>query len=132
MSTDQEFKSLVRRTTAGPTGAPWWVRLLFHTIVAIAVILGLAAAVDALGAYLFDREPTAVCAILGLFPWGVFLSAGLLCVMGGLFGLFIGAKAAGLRWLLIGALLYGAPQVYVSLGPVAACYGLERPAPPAS
>lgn len=121
MSTRKDFERLLRKTTGGSSDAPWWVRVLLNSVVAL-VVLGMGAiAYDGLIAPRLGREPIAWCSLLNLFPYGLFEPAGLFCLTIGGIALIIGAKEIAIRWLVIGLTCFIVPDLYLSLGPVRAC-----------
>lgn len=111
MSTGSEFKRLLRRTMAGPDGAPWWARWLLQAAVLALVLGGIAAAIDWIWLYGLGRPPFALCALVDLIPVSLIAGLGMLVGIGGVIGLLLGARGVGLATMIIGGLMTAAPDI---------------------
>ena len=124
----RDFSRLVRSGTQPDPRAPWWLNWLLQAGITIAVIAGLATLADWVWPQVTGRPLGAWCWLLGLLPFGWRPPIGMIIMLIG-FGLALTSsrRAAGITWLIIGSLVYVAPEILFSEGVFTTCAAGSSP-----
>jgi hypothetical protein len=120
----RDFSRLTRSSAPQDPRAPWWVNWLLQLAVGGTTIWAVAASLDWAWQQITGNHLGTVCWIIGLMPFGWLMPIGMIVTLIGVILVLVGtARTAGVIWLILGTLLYSAPEFLAALGIGQACGG---------
>jgi hypothetical protein len=116
-----QFKRLLRQSRPHDPRAPWWLNWLISAGLWLAIISGMATLLDWVWVALLGRPAWAACWLVGLLPLSLLTAAGTLVGSVGVVALFFRAYGPGIGLIILGTLLYAAPDILADAGLSALC-----------
>jgi hypothetical protein len=111
-----QFKRLLAQSQPHDPRAPWWLNWLISTGMLLGVVWGLAALLDWFLVALLGRPAWAACWLVGLLPLGLFTAAGMVVGTAGIVVFCFRAYGKGVGLIILGTLLYAAPEILADAG----------------